>query len=154
MGKSVLLPACRGSLPHFCFLSDNEGFQTRGWVCNLLVQLLMGLARAVTLVAESHRTHDRILLTRLWLPQPGKPFPHIYIPQEQGDPLKFQGTGSPFRRLLRLSGLQWKYSLRADTIVNTFSNSSLLWRHVFVAAETCLLVLILYCSILLHCIVQ
>jgi hypothetical protein len=30
---------------------------TRGRVCNLLVQLLLGLARAVTLLSKSRRTH-------------------------------------------------------------------------------------------------
>jgi hypothetical protein len=33
---------------------------TRGYVCNLLVQLLLGLVRAVTLGSEFHRTHDHI----------------------------------------------------------------------------------------------
>jgi hypothetical protein len=38
---------------------------TRGWVCNLLVQLLLGLARAVTLGSKFRRTHDHILLSHL-----------------------------------------------------------------------------------------
>jgi hypothetical protein len=42
--------------------------------------------------------------------QPGGPGPRIYIPQEQGDPVISPGTGFPFRRLLRLAGLRWKYS--------------------------------------------
>jgi hypothetical protein len=41
---------------------------TRGRVRNLLVQLLLGLARAVTLGSKSHRTHGRILLSYLWSP--------------------------------------------------------------------------------------
>jgi hypothetical protein len=57
---------------------------TRGRVCNLLVQLLLGLARAVTLGSKSRRTHDHILLSNLRLPWPGGPGPRIYIPQEQG----------------------------------------------------------------------
>jgi hypothetical protein len=40
---------------------------TRGWVCNLLVQLLLGLARAVTLGSKSSRTHDYILISHLKL---------------------------------------------------------------------------------------
>jgi hypothetical protein len=36
---------------------------TRGWVCNLLVQLLLGLARAVTLRTKSRRAQDHILLS-------------------------------------------------------------------------------------------
>jgi hypothetical protein len=60
---------------------------TRGRVCNLLVQLLLGLARAVTLGSKSRRTHGHILLPHLRLPQPGGPGPCIYIPQEQGGPV-------------------------------------------------------------------
>jgi hypothetical protein len=40
---------------------------TRGCVCNLLVQLLLGLARTVTLGSKSRRTHDHILLSYLRL---------------------------------------------------------------------------------------
>jgi hypothetical protein len=39
---------------------------TRGRVCNLLVQLLLGLARAVTLGSKYHRTQGRILLSHGW----------------------------------------------------------------------------------------
>jgi hypothetical protein len=39
------------------------------------------------------------------LPQPGGPGSHIYIPQEQGDPVISLGTGFP----LRLTGL-WSQS--------------------------------------------
>jgi hypothetical protein len=83
---------------------------TRGWICNLLVQLLLGLARAVTLWSGSRRTQDHILLSHLRLPQPGGPGPSIYIPQEEGGPVIPPGTGFPFCRLLRLAGLRWKYS--------------------------------------------
>jgi hypothetical protein len=80
---------------------------TRGWVCNLLVQLLLGLARAVTLGPKSRRTDDHIL-SHLRLPQPGRPSLRIYIPQEQGGPDTPPGTGFPFCRLLGLAGLRWK----------------------------------------------
>jgi hypothetical protein len=40
-------------------------FLTRGWACNLLVQLLLGLAWAVTFVSKSCRTHDHILRSHL-----------------------------------------------------------------------------------------
>jgi hypothetical protein len=60
---------------------------TRGRICNLLVQLLLGLARAVTLGSKSRRTHEHILLSHLRLPQPGGPGSCIYIPQEQGGPV-------------------------------------------------------------------
>jgi hypothetical protein len=69
---------------------------TRGRVCNLLVQLLLALARAVTLGSKSHRTHGHILLSHLRLLQPGGPGPRIYIPQEQGGPVISSGTGFPF----------------------------------------------------------
>jgi hypothetical protein len=38
---------------------------TRGWVCNLLIQLLLGLARAVTLGCKSHRTQT-IFYCLIW----------------------------------------------------------------------------------------
>jgi hypothetical protein len=69
---------------------------TSGWVCNLLVQLFLVLARAVTLGSKSRRTHDHILLSHLRLTQPGGPDPCIYIPQEQGGPVITRGTGFPF----------------------------------------------------------
>jgi hypothetical protein len=65
---------------------------TRGCVCNLLVQLLLVLAKAVTLGSKSRRTHDPILLSHLRLPQPRGPGPRIYIPQEQGGPVLSTGT--------------------------------------------------------------
>jgi hypothetical protein len=61
--------------------------------------------------AQFRGTQDRILLSQfLILPQPGGPGTHIYIPQEQGGPDIPPGTGFPFRRLLRLEGLRWRYS--------------------------------------------
>jgi hypothetical protein len=48
---------------------------TRWRVCNLLVQLLLSLARAVTLGSKSRRTHGHILLSYFRLPQPGGPGP-------------------------------------------------------------------------------
>jgi hypothetical protein len=38
---------------------------TRGWVCNLLVHLFLGLARAVTLGSKSHRTRT-IFYCLIW----------------------------------------------------------------------------------------
>jgi hypothetical protein len=81
----------------------------RGLVCNLLLQVV--LAIAVPLGSESHGTRDHILLSQfLRPPQPGRPGPRIYIPQEQGGPDIPLGTGFPFRRILRLAGLWWRYS--------------------------------------------
>jgi hypothetical protein len=59
----------------------------RGRACNLLVQLLLSLPRAVTLGSKSCRTHGHILLSHLRLTQPGGPGSSIYIPQEQGSPV-------------------------------------------------------------------
>jgi hypothetical protein len=85
---------------------------TGGWVCNLLIQLLLGLARAVTLVSKSRRTQNHILRFHLRLPQPEGLCPCIYIPQEQGGPVIPPGTGIPFCRLWRLAGLWWRYLTR------------------------------------------
>jgi hypothetical protein len=81
---------------------------TRRRVFNLLVQLLLGLARAVILGSMSRRTHDHILLSHTRLPQPGGPGSRIYIPPGTGW-LSYTRTGFPFRRLLRLVRLTWKY---------------------------------------------
>jgi hypothetical protein len=69
---------------------------TRGWVCNLLVQLLLGIARAVTHRSKSRRTHDHILLSHMRLPQPGRAGPCIDITQEQGVPVYPRALGSLF----------------------------------------------------------
>jgi hypothetical protein len=83
---------------------------TIGLVCNLL--LLLDLASAVPLESESCRTQDHILLSQFSrLPQPGRPGPRIYIPQERGGPDIPPGTGFPFRCLLRLAELRWRYSI-------------------------------------------
>jgi hypothetical protein len=55
------------------------------------------------------------------LPQPGGPGPCIYISQEQCDPVISPGTGFPFRRLLWLAGLQWKYSNPPPRVQRDFS---------------------------------
>jgi hypothetical protein len=49
-------------------------------------------------------------------PQPGGSTPYIYIPQEQGGPVIPPGTGFPFRRLLRLARLRWRYSIPRLTV--------------------------------------
>jgi hypothetical protein len=79
----------------------------RDRVCCL--QLLLILTSEVILWSESHGTHNHIILSDS-SPQPGGPGPRIYIPQEQGGPVISPGTGFPFRHLLRLTGLQWRYS--------------------------------------------
>jgi hypothetical protein len=63
------------------------------------------------------------------LPQPGGPGPWIYIPQEQGDPvIPPPDTGFPFRRLLRLVGLRWKYSTPPPHGINCCLSLSLMLR--------------------------
>jgi hypothetical protein len=47
---------------------------------------------------------------RFETPQPVRRRPRIYIPNEKGGPVISPGTGFPFRRLLRLAGLRWRYS--------------------------------------------
>jgi hypothetical protein len=65
------------------------------------------------------------------LPQPGGPGPRIYIPQEQGDPVITPGTGFPFRRLLRLAGLRWRYwnSPPRREVSLIFSMSGFTWSY-------------------------
>jgi hypothetical protein len=55
---------------------------TRVWVCNLLVQLLLGLAIAVTLEPKIRRTCDHILLS-FETPPTCRLMSRIYIPQRQ-----------------------------------------------------------------------
>jgi hypothetical protein len=74
-----------GTCDQFFFLFEISFRQLR--VCNFVapsrqsteyrVQLLLGLARAVTLRSKSRRTHGHILLSHLRLRQPGGPGPRI-----------------------------------------------------------------------------
>jgi hypothetical protein len=43
------------------------------------------------------------------LPKPGRPGPHLYIPQERGGAVISPDAGLPFLRLLRLAGLRWRW---------------------------------------------
>jgi hypothetical protein len=71
-------------------------FLTRGRVCNLLVQLLLGLARAVTLGSKSHRTHGHILLSHVRLPPSWRArFSYLY-PRGTGWPSYTPGHWVPF----------------------------------------------------------
>jgi hypothetical protein len=79
---------------------------TRGWV--------------YCLAGPRQRSHSRVGVPRdSWshftvsdsrLPQPEEPSPRNYIHQEQGGTIIPPGTGFPFRRLLQLAGLRWRYS--------------------------------------------
>jgi hypothetical protein len=63
--------------------------------------------------------HSRVLVLQVSRPyfsvsdsrlhQPGGPGPSIYIPLEQGGPVMLPDTGFPFRLLLRLTVLRWRY---------------------------------------------
>jgi hypothetical protein len=81
---------------------------TRGWVCCL--QLLLVLASAVILGSESRGARPYLTVSDSRLHQLGEPGPRIYFPQEQGGPVLPPGTGFPFRLLLQLAGLRWRYS--------------------------------------------
>jgi hypothetical protein len=83
---------------------------TRGRVCNLLYNCFWALPEQ-SLLGQSSAELKAIFYSHLRLPQPGGPGPRIYIPQEQGGPVVPPDTGFPFCRLLRLSGLQWRYSI-------------------------------------------
>jgi hypothetical protein len=133
----------------------------RGRVCRL--QLLVGLSSEVILRSESRGTHNHILLSQIrdFVNLEGSG-PRIYIPQEEGGPVIPPGTGLPFRRLLRLARLRWRYSNRslcrlvqlvslyslgADVTENTvsvvslvylFSNNYSIVARIFVAVGTCL----------------
>jgi hypothetical protein len=89
-----------------CFLITMTSL-TRRWVCNLLVKLLLSLARAVT--TQVQITHY-ILQSHLRLSQPGGPGPRNCIPKEQGGPVIPPSAGFPFCGLLWLPGVQCRYS--------------------------------------------
>jgi hypothetical protein len=64
---------------------------------------------AVTHWSASRRAPNHTLVSHLRLPEPRGPGSRIYIPQEHGGPVIPPGTGFPFRRPLRLTGLRWRY---------------------------------------------
>jgi hypothetical protein len=81
---------------------------TIGWVCSL--QFLLVPVSAVILGSESRGTHDHILLSQIRdSPNLEGQAPVFISPQEQGGPVTPPGTWFPFRRLLRLAGLRWRY---------------------------------------------
>jgi hypothetical protein len=79
-----------------------DTFSVERLICRL--QFLLVLASTVILGPEYFTVSDSRL------PKPGGPGPRIYIPLEQGGPVITPGTGFPFRRLLQLAGLRWRYS--------------------------------------------
>jgi hypothetical protein len=101
-----------GQRPDFCYCQMVAGFL----MCCALPDKKTGLSFTTAAGTRQHshsqiRAHRiyHILLSHSRLPQPGGPGTHIYIPQAQGGPVISQGTGFPFRHLLWLSGLWWRY---------------------------------------------
>jgi hypothetical protein len=126
---------------------------TRGRVCNLLVQLLLGLARAVTLGSKFRRTHDHILLSHLRLPQPGGPGSRIYIPLEQGGPVIPPGTEFPFCHPLQLAGLLWRYSNHTGLLRNKVNVT--IYNHpavatTFIYLHFCICIILKVLKIIFH----
>jgi hypothetical protein len=69
---------------------------TRGWVYNLLVQLLRGLASAFTLASKSRRTHAHILLSHIRLPPTWRSRPPYLYPPGTWWPSYTPGHWVPF----------------------------------------------------------
>jgi hypothetical protein len=65
---------------------------TRGRVCNLLYNCFWALPEQ-SLLCRSPAELTAIFYCLIWLPQPGVPGSRIYIPQEQGGPVKPPGIG-------------------------------------------------------------
>jgi hypothetical protein len=80
-------------------------------VCNLLVQLLLGLFQSSHSWAEVPQNSRPYFTVSFETPLTWRArSPYFCIPQEQGGPVIPPGTGFPFCRLLRLAGLRWRYS--------------------------------------------
>jgi hypothetical protein len=124
----------------------------RSWsLCNILSDERMGLSFTVA-GGPRQRSHSPVRVPRdswphftvpdLRHPQFEGSCPRIYIPHEQGGLVMPPGTGFPFRCLLWLAGLWWRfstlpphglpdlswwallYSLGTDCIENTASHGS------------------------------
>jgi hypothetical protein len=92
-----------------CYSPRVTSSLTRGRVCCLY--LLLVLASAVILISEFCGTYDHILLSQIRDSSDLEGQVHVLIsPKEQCGPVVVPDTGFPFRRLLRLAGLQWRYS--------------------------------------------
>jgi hypothetical protein len=83
---------------------------TRGRVCNLLVQLLLGLARAVTFWSKSRRTRGHILLSQLRLPILEGQVPVFISPRNMLAQFYPRSLGSLFVASYDSQGLRWRYS--------------------------------------------
>jgi hypothetical protein len=97
---------------------------TRGWVCRL--QLLLVLARAVILRSESRGTQGHILLSQIRdCPNMEGQVPVFISPWKRVTQLYPPGIGFPLRRLLRLTGLWWRYSNPPQHEVNEWLTNHL-----------------------------
>jgi hypothetical protein len=102
--------------------TSNFIFQLNTCGCSPYVtsSLMRGCLSFTIAAGPRQHSHSRVRVPRdswsyftvseLILPKPGGLGPRIYIPQEQGGPVIPPGTGFPFRRLLWLAGLRWRYS--------------------------------------------
>jgi hypothetical protein len=100
---------------NFIFQLNTSGYSpyitsslTSGWVCSL--QLVLDLASTF-----SGPIPAGLMTTFYCLKFETPPIwrarsPYLYPPQEYGGPVIPPGTGFPFRRLIRLAGLRWRYS--------------------------------------------
>jgi hypothetical protein len=89
------------------------------YLCNILSDERIGLSitiaavprqRSLSQIQVPRDSRSLFTVSDLRLSQAGGPGPCIYIPQEHGGPVIPPGIRFPFRRLLRLAGLQWRYS--------------------------------------------
>jgi hypothetical protein len=69
---------------------------------------------------ESRRTPNHILLFHLRLPQPGRPSPRIYIPQEQGGPVISPGTWFLTNRKLKLKLIYDRRSVGQSALLSGY----------------------------------
>jgi hypothetical protein len=96
------------STEHLRLQSFSTSSLTRGRVCPL--QLLLVLASAAILGSKFRGIHVIFYCLRFETPPTWRVrSPHLYSPGT-GWPFIPLGTGFPFRRLLRLAGLRWRYS--------------------------------------------
>jgi hypothetical protein len=98
---------------------------TRGQVCDFL--FLVGLASAAPLGSESRAIQYHILLSQfLRLPSLESRVTVFISPRDKVAQLH-PGTGFPFRRLLRLAGLRWRYSNQPPHGLTVYSGRSSVW---------------------------
>jgi hypothetical protein len=92
-----------------CSYSSYVTPSQRRWVCRL--QLLLLLVSAVIVGSETHGTHDHTLLSQIQVsPNLEGQFPVFIYLRNRVARLYPPSIGFPFRRLLRLAGLWWRYS--------------------------------------------